>query len=89
MKITIKKSVEQEIELPEFPFYIKGGKYTCYKIYSEDECIKLSNFDFNPSIQSKYTTSVALNDFENSEIITEEEFKEFYKMVLTKIEKNL
>ena len=89
MKITVKKSVDQEIELPEFPFYLKEGKCTCYKIYSEKECVKVASYDFNPSIQSKYTTSVALNDFENSEIITEKEFKEFYKIVLTKIEKNL
>ena len=89
MKITIKKSVVQEIEMPEFPFYVKEGEYRCYKVYSEKECFKVGSYDFDPSIQSKYTTSVALNDFEKCEIITEEEFKEFYKMVLKMIEKEL
>ena len=89
MKITVKKSVDQEIELPEFPFYLKEGEDKCYKIYSEDECILLKAYDFSTSIEDKYPTALALDDFENSEIITEEEFKEFYKMVLTKIEKNL
>ena len=86
MKITIKKSVDQEIEMPEFPFYVKEGEFRCYKVYSEKECIRVSSFYLDPAIQSKYTTSVALDDFEECEIITEEEFKEFYKMILNKIE---
>jgi len=89
MKITIKKSVDQEIEMPGFPFYVKEGEYRCYKVYSEKECIRVSSFYLDPEIQSKYTTSVALDDFEKCEIITEEEFKEFYKMVLKMIEKEL
>ena len=86
MKITIKKSVDQEIEMPEFPFYVKEGKDIYYKIYSEKECFKVGSYDFDPSIQSKYSTCVALNDFAECKIITEEEFKEFYKMILNKIE---
>ena len=89
MKITVKKSVDQEIEMPEFPFYVKEGENKCYKIYSENSCIKLADYDFDPSIQSKYSTSVALNDFEKCKIITEEEFKEFYQLVLKIIEKKL
>ena len=89
MKITVKKSVDQEIEMPEFPFYVKEGENKCYKIYSENSCIRLADYDFDPSIQSKYPSSVALNDFENTEFITEEEFKEFHKKVLSKIEENL
>jgi len=89
MKITIKKSVDQEIEMPEFPFYVKEGEDICYKIYSEKECLKVASYDFNPSIQSKYWTSIALNNFAKCKIITEEEFKEFYKLVLKMIEKEL
>jgi len=89
MKITVKKSVDQEIEMPEFPFYVKEGEDRCYKIYSEDQCVRVASFGFDPSIQSKYPSSIALNDFENTEFITEEEFKEFYKLVLSKIEENL
>jgi len=89
MKITVKKSVDQEIEMPELPFYVKAGENRCYKIYSENECISLTSYDFDPSIQSKYSTSVALNDFAKCKIITEEEFKEFYKLVLTIIEEKI
>jgi len=87
MKITVTKSVDQEIELPEFPFYLKKI-YSVYKILNENECIAANDY-CSPSIEYLRYTTVALKDFENSEIITEEEFKEFYKMVLTKIEKNL
>ena len=86
MKITVKKLVNQEIEMPEFPFYVKDGQCLYYKIYSERECLKVAGYDFDPSIQSKYSTCVALNDFAECKIITEEEFKEFYKMILNKIE---
>jgi len=89
MKITIKKSVDQEIEMPEFPFYVKEGEDRYYKIYSEKECFKVASYDFDPSIHSKYPSSIALNDFAKCKIITEEEFKEFYNMVLTKIEEKL
>ena len=87
MKITVKKSVEQEIEMPEFPFYLKRI-YSVYKIINENECIAVNDY-CSPSIECHSHTSVAFKDFENSEIITKEEFKEFYKMVLTKIEEKL
>ena len=89
MKITVKKFVDQEIEMPEFPFYVKESANRCYKIYSEELCFRAASFEFDPSIQSKYSTSVALNDFAKCKIITEEEFKEFYKLVLKIIEKEL
>jgi len=87
MKITIKKSVDQEIELPEFPFYLKKI-YSVYKIINENECVAANDY-CEPSVECQGHTIVALKDFENSEIITEKEFKEFYKMVLTKIEEKL
>ena len=87
MKITVKKSLEQEIELPEFPFYLKRI-YSVYKIINENECIAANDYCL-PSIECQGHTSVALRDFENSEIITEKEFKEFYKMVLNKIEERI
>ena len=89
MKITVQKSVNQEIEMPEFPFYVKEGENRCYKIYSEVLCFRAVSYEFDPSIQSKYTTSVALNDFAKCKIITEEEFKEFYQLVVTIIEEKL
>ena len=87
MKILVKKYVEQEIELPEFPFYLKK-MYSVYKIINEDNCVSVNDY-CEPSIECQGHTAVALKEFENSEIITKEEFKEFYNMVLTKIEEKL
>ena len=87
MKITVQKLVEQEIEMPEFPFYLKRV-YSVYKIINEDNCVSVNDY-CEPSIECQGHTVVALKEFENSEIITKEEFKEFYNMVLTKIEEKL
>ena len=89
MKTAITRTVTEEIELPEFPFYLKKGEHQCFKIINEKGCIAVIGYEFDPSIQSKYSTAVALNDFAKCKIITEEEFKEFYQLVLKIIEKEL
>jgi hypothetical protein len=87
MKITVKKSVDQEIELPEFPFYVRKNEWQVYKIMNDKYCLAAADFS-EPSIGVSYT-STALNEFENSELINEGIFSDFYNMVLTKIEENL
>jgi len=89
MKITITTTKKEckEIELPEFPFYLKG-KDCAYKIIDEEKCISITDFHFL-TIEGNYMSSIPLNRFDELLIITEKEFKEFYKMVLTKIEEKL
>ena len=89
MKITVETTTTQskEIELPEFPFYLKRI-YSVYKIINKNNCIA-ANDHCSPSIECYSHTAVAFKDFENSKIITEKEFKEFYEMVLNKIEARL
>jgi len=89
MKITITttKKESKEIELPEFPFYLKG-KDCAYKIIDEEKCVAITDFHFL-TIEGNYMSSIPLNKFEELLIISEKEFKEFYNMVLTKIEETL
>jgi len=89
MKITITttKKESKEIELPEFPFYLKG-KDCAYKIIDEEKCVSITDFHFL-TIEGNYMSSIPLNRFDEMLIISEEEFKEFYNMVLTKIEETL
>ena len=87
MKITVKTTQSKEIELPEFPFYLKTI-YSVYKIINENECIAANDY-CSPSIECHGHISIAFNDNENLKIITKEEFKEFYKMVLNKIEERI
>ena len=89
MKITITttKKESKEIELPEFPFYLKG-KDCAYKIIDEEKCVSITDFHFL-TIEGNYMSSIPLNRFDELLIITEKEFKEFYNMVLSKIEEML
>lgn len=88
MKITISKKINKEIELPEFPFYIKKGKYQYFKILNEKTCIALQNFGY-PSIQDGYPTSLALEELRYPLNFTEQEFMDIYRGMIADIEKNL
>jgi len=88
MKTTISKTVTEEVELPEFPFYLKKGKYQYFKIINDNHALAVKDFH-EPAIEGGYPVSIAIDEFDESKIITEEQFKKAYKMILKKIEKNL
>lgn len=88
MKTTITKTVTEEIELPEFPFFLKKSDYQYFKILNEEHCLAVLNFT-GASIQDNYPASIPLEDFDKCKIITEQQFLDFYRMVLSKIEENL
>lgn len=89
MKTTITKTVTEEIDLPEFPFYLKKGDYQYYKILNEKRCLAVIGYDYNTSIQEDYPASIPLENFNECKIITEQQFLNFFRSVLTKIEENL
>jgi len=90
MKTIISRTVttKEEIELPEIPFYLKKGKYQYFKIINDNHALAAADFS-DPSIQGGYPVSIAISKFDESKIITEDQFKKAYKMILNKIEKNL
>ena len=89
MKITVKKSVDQEIELPEFPFYLVGDG-CAYRMIDEHTCLAVTNYTW-PNILANYSSEIAIEKLSKGEVELSNEgtFAELYKIVLTKIEENL
>jgi len=89
MKTTISKTVTEEFELPEFPFYLKGDE-CAFAIINETFCISITNYCWS-TIHGNYSTKIAIEKLSKGEVELSNEgvFKEFYKTVLTEIEKNL
>jgi len=87
MKITITttKKESKEIELPEFPFYLKG-KDCAFKMEDANKCISITDFHFIV-IQGNYPSEIPLGKFEDwgIEISTRQEFLDFYDATLKKI----
>ena len=88
MKITVKKSVEQEIESPELPFYLKDN-WCAYKIINKKTCIAIKNFANDNSIHKNYPASIPLELFDECQIISREEFLDFYNSITRNIESEL
>lgn len=89
MKTTISKTVTEEIELPEFPFYL-AGEECAFKIYNENYCVSVTDYCWS-TINGKYPAELAIEKLKDGEVELSNEamFAELYTMVLTKIEENL
>ena len=85
MKITVETTTTQskEIELPEFPFYLKG-KDCAYKIIDAKRCISITDY-FLITIEGNYYSQIVFEKFEKLEIIEKDEFLIFYNMIINKI----
>jgi hypothetical protein len=89
MKIIVKKLIDQEIESPEFPFYLVGDG-CAYIIIDEHICLSVTNHHW-PSMHTNYPTRIPIEMLSKGEVELSNEgtFAELYKIVLTKIEESL
>ena len=85
MKITVETTTTQskEIELPEFPFYLKGED-CAYKIIDEEKCIAITDF-YHVTIEGNYMSSIPLKKFGELEIVEQKDFLNYYTEILNKI----
>jgi len=74
MKITTKKTVEFEIDIPVPSFIRSKTKNFYYKVYSEDYCIQV----YDGEIGIKHATIFTVLDYE---FCTEQEFNEMFNKV--------
>jgi hypothetical protein len=74
MKLTAKKTVEFEINIPVPSFIRSKTKHFYYKVYSQDYCIQV----YDGEIGIKHATIFMVLDYE---FCTESEFLDFYGKV--------
>jgi hypothetical protein len=74
MKLTTKKTVEFEIDIPVPSFIRSKTQHFYYKVYSEDYCIQV----YDGEIGIKHATIFMVLDYE---FCTESEFLDMYNKV--------
>ena len=82
-KIQVLETNSKEVEI-QLPYFATDGICHVYKVYSNNNCIQVTNTDFNPSIIVAHA-GLAFNS-SNSKQCTEEEFLDAYNEVKNKLE---
>jgi hypothetical protein len=82
MKLTIKKTTEQEVEINLPAFYKTSVHY--FKIYSEEKCICVTNMNDHYEIGLKHV-GLAFNEY--SIVCTKEDFEQAFNEVSLKLNK--
>ena len=78
MKITSRKTVEVEIDIPLPAFIRSKSKVFYYKVFSEDHCIQISDDE----IGIKHASIFTVLDYE---FCTESEFLDMYNLTNEKL----
>jgi hypothetical protein len=74
MEITIKKTVEEKVQISLPAFFRSKTQHFYYKVYSEDHCIQV----YDGEIGIKHATIFMVLDYE---FCTEQEFNEMFNKV--------
>jgi hypothetical protein len=82
MKLTIKKTTEQEVEI-NLPAYYKTSIHY-FKIYSEEKCICVTNMNYHYEIGLKHAELVFNAD---AIVCNKEEFEQAFEKVQLEINK--
>jgi len=85
MEITVRKVIEEKVKI-ELPIYRIGGCHA-YKVYSEEKCIQVCNFNGGLSISQSHAGLAWTTD--NVKDCSREKFEEQYNKVSTQIAKIL